>query len=127
MKEILDDELTTTPAKKEERTAFCVTYEEFSEMYDKNNGFDVKEPDNIEKVSDDFNSFLISAAEGYSKTILDQRKEEVISLLAQDNLLTPEIKERILACTTVYEINDIFKLAIEQSDNTSGTSRSRKE
>ena len=89
-----------------------VSYNAFGQIFGENNGFDVKEPpNNIVKLTDDFNSFMASAAEGYSKTILDQRKQEVISLLAKDNLLTPEIKEKILACTAVYEVNEIYEQA----------------
>lgn len=115
MKEILDDELTTTPAKQEE-TAWGVTEEKFSKKFEENNGFNVKEPkNNIEKVSDDFCEFMISASKGYSQTILDQRKEEVIGLLDNDRLLTSEIKEKILACTAVYEINEIYEITKNQS------------
>lgn len=75
VKEILDDELTSTPAKQEKETAFGVTYEEFSEMYDKNNGFDVKEPENnIKPVSNDFCDFMIRASKGYSETMRKQNE-----------------------------------------------------
>lgn len=92
-----------------------VSYNAFGKIFDENNGFDVKEPpNNIVKLTDDFNPFMVSAAEGHSKTILDQRKKEVINLLAKDNLLTPEIKEKILACTAVYDVNEIYEQTVIQ-------------
>ena len=75
VKEILDDELTSAPAKQEEENAFGVTYEEFSETYNKNNGFDVKEPENnIKPVSNDFCEFMIRASKGYSETMRKQNE-----------------------------------------------------
>lgn len=109
VKEILDDELTSTPAKQEEETVWGVTEEEFSKKFEENNGFDVKEPkNNIEKVSDDFCEFMISASKGYSDGIIERRKKSVKSLIQDFGKLTPEIESTIDACTSVSEIENIY-------------------
>lgn len=109
MKEIFDDELTTTPEKQKEETTWGVTEEEFSKKFEENNGFDVKEPkNNIEKVSDDFCEFMISASKGYSDGVIERRKKSVKSLIQDFGKLTPEIESTIDACTSVSEIENIY-------------------
>lgn len=62
----------------------------------------------LTKKDDDFCKFMVRASKGYSQTIIQKRKEEVIASLEEKNILTPEIKEAILSCTAVYEIEEIY-------------------
>ena len=65
--------------KQDETLKLCfgATYTEQGQMFDENGGFNVILPkDNLTKVSEDFNEFIISASKGYSETLANQREEE---------------------------------------------------
>ncbi|MBR5662394.1 MAG: hypothetical protein IKX00_01940 [Bacilli bacterium] len=63
-------------SKQEPETVFGVTREQFDQMYNENNGFNVTYPkDNLPRVSDDFNSFMVKASQGYSETIANQKED----------------------------------------------------
>src|SRR5574344_1387593 len=49
----------------------------------------------------------------YQVNIL-KRKEDVIRLIYEKELLTPELKESILKCTKLVEIEDIYRLFKEK-------------
>ena len=70
-KDVKHDKLDKMP-----KTCFGVTKEEFDKMHEKNNGFNVTLPkDNLPRVSNDFNDFMIRASKGYSETLAKQREE----------------------------------------------------
>lgn len=69
------DNKDDSKTKEESITAFGVTREEFERIYQENNGFDVKEPENnIKPVSNDFCEFMIRASKGYSETMRKQNE-----------------------------------------------------
>lgn len=62
---------------KQDGVIFGSTEKEFDKLHDEKHGFNVKQPkDNIQKVSDDFCEFMISASKGYAETLAKQREEE---------------------------------------------------
>lgn len=60
------------------KESWGASYEEFIQMYNESNGFNVKEPENnIKPVSNDFYEFMIRASKGYSETMRKQNESGV--------------------------------------------------